>query len=438
MSPRSTPTPPAPRSPPRRVQRHRGAAARLVAYSRVPALDPATLDAQAQAAVDALLEAGASRNTTCSYASALKYWAGWFQLRYRRPFTLPVPVPAVVQFIVDHVERELRRPAGPAPRGTRAARARRARQHLVHDLPAPLDEQLVAAGLKGRLGALSLATVQHRLSVLSKAHQTRRLANPTRDPAVQALLHGTRRAYAARDVRPAAKDALTREPLEQMLATCTDGLIGERDRAVLLFGFSSGGRRRAEIAAADLSRLTRLGPSRYVYQLGRTKTQPSGADRDPNAYKPVQGTAGRALADWLEASGLRSGRLFRRIRRRGPPSAAEEYAAEPLSPQAVWRIVKRRAALAGLRGDYGAHSLRAGFVTEAGRQNISLGDTMALTSHRDVKSVIRYHRPGAIGQTGAANLYDVSAANRGPRDPGRSGVRQRADAQARSGRRMPR
>jgi hypothetical protein len=42
-------------------------------------------------------------------------------------------------------------------------------------------------------------------------------------------------------------------------------------------------------------------------------------------------------------------------------------------------IVKRRAQLAGLEGDFGAHSLRSGFVTEAGRQNIPLGDTMAMT-----------------------------------------------------------
>jgi hypothetical protein len=42
-------------------------------------------------------------------------------------------------------------------------------------------------------------------------------------------------------------------------------------------------------------------------------------------------------------------------------------------------IVKRRAQLAGLEGDFGAHSLRSGFVTEAGRQNIPLGATMAMT-----------------------------------------------------------
>jgi hypothetical protein len=33
-----------------------------------------------------------------------------------------------------------------------------------------------------------------------------------------------------------------------MVATCTDGLLGLRDRALLLFAFSSGGRRRSEVA----------------------------------------------------------------------------------------------------------------------------------------------------------------------------------------------
>jgi hypothetical protein len=48
------------------------------------------------------------------------------------------------------------------------------------------------------------------------------------------LVRRIRRAYVARGVRPAAKAAaLTRDPLEAMLATCTDGLTGLRDRALL-------------------------------------------------------------------------------------------------------------------------------------------------------------------------------------------------------------
>jgi hypothetical protein len=52
-----------------------------------------------------------------------------------------------------------------------------------------------------------------------------------------------------------------------------------------------------------------------------------------------------------------------------------------------------------LEGDFGAHSLRSGFVTEAGRQNIPLGDTMAMTGHRSIQTVMRYFQTGAIGQT---------------------------------------
>ena len=67
-------------------------------------------------------------------------------------------------------------------------------------------------------------------------------------------------------------------------------------------------------------------------------------------------------------------------------------------------IVRRRAQLAGLEGDFGAHSLRSGFVTEAGLQNIPLGDTMAMTGHRSIQTVMRYFQTGAIGQTRAARL----------------------------------
>src|SRR4051794_15761049 len=67
-----------------------------------------------------------------------------------------------------------------------------------------------------------------------------------------------RRAYAARGERPASKTALTKDPLEGMLATCTDGLIGIRDRALLTFAFSSGGRRRSEVTAAVMENLVKV------------------------------------------------------------------------------------------------------------------------------------------------------------------------------------
>jgi integrase len=300
-----------------------------------------------------------------------------FRLGYRQPITLPLPVPAVLQFLVDHVERT-------AADGT-----------LVHELPEAIDDALVE-GFKGAPGAPALNTVLHRLSVLSKAHQMRDVTNAVRDPAVQELVRRIRRAYAARGVRPAAKAALTRDPLEAMLATCTDGLIGVRDRALLLFAFSSGGRRRSEIAAAVMENLVKVDAQTYVYRLTHSKTDQAGTEHNPDADKPLLGPAAQALTAWLEASGVTSGAIFRRIRK--------TKAVEPLSGQAVWLIVKRRAQLAGLAGDFGAHSLRSGFVTEAGRQNVPLGEAMGLTGHRSVQTFLHYFKLGTVQNTQAANL----------------------------------
>jgi hypothetical protein len=43
---------------------------------------------------------------------------------------------------------------------------------------------------------------------------------------------------------------------------------------------------------------------------------------------------------------------------------------QAFSAQALSHIVWQRTRLAELEGDYGAHSLRSGFVTEAGRRNV--------------------------------------------------------------------
>lgn len=74
----------------------------LVLHATVLALDPQVLHAQAESSVRALLKEGESANTVRSYASALRYWAAWFRLRYRNTLALPVPTPAVLQFLVSY------------------------------------------------------------------------------------------------------------------------------------------------------------------------------------------------------------------------------------------------------------------------------------------------------------------------------------------------
>ncbi|GAB3050578.1 MULTISPECIES: hypothetical protein [Stenotrophomonas] len=216
--------------------------------------DPARLSAQAATAADQILAAAHSANTTRSYRTALRYWAGWYQGRYAQPLRLPLPSATVVQFIVDHVARD-------TAEGVR------------WELPAALDQALVAAKLKSRPGPWRLATLTHRVSVLSKVHQLQHLANPLDSVEVRQLLVSARRTAHKRGERPRKKAAITRLELHALLATCGPGLAGLRDRALLYFGFSTGGRRRSEVAAATLAHLRALPEGGFVYHLDQAKTR---------------------------------------------------------------------------------------------------------------------------------------------------------------------
>ena len=338
----------------------------LPSLRNVPALEPSSLSHVTAKAVEELMREGESANTLASYRSALRYWSAWFGVRYGQAVTLPLPVNAVLQFIVDHAQRTTT-------------------DGLTHELPLAIDQALVGAGFKGKLGPMALNTLIHRIAVLSKAHQLRELKNPCQDPKVRELLAKTRRAYGKRGALPQKKDALTRDPLMSILATCDESLKGMRDRALLLFAWASGGRRRSEVAGATMKNLRRLGPSSFTYTLSYSKSNQTAADR-PENVKPLEGIAGEALQSWLTASGIKDGTIFRQVRKGG-------HLGEPLSPAAVRDIVRDRAQLAGLPQVFSAHSLRSGFVTEAAVQKVPLADTMAMTGHRSVASVVGYYRP---------------------------------------------
>lgn len=432
----------------------------LVEVPRLPLpskLDPSRLASTAEAAARALLRQGEAANTRLSYSSAMRYWCAWYAARYGQPLTLPVSASVVVQFIVDHAARRVdevpvtgkeraasagekmsaigqhgkvegrdapSRAGQAEPEMLKPSRSSSREERLVMELPPEVDAALVAGGYKAKLGPPALNTLVHRISVLSKAHQlsgadagssasVRQGArstqagaaggglNPCADPLVRELLSRTRRAYAQRGARPKRQRALTRDPLQALLATCDESLKGKRDRALLLFAWSTGGRRRSEVAGARLEDLQRVDGTSFVYTLGLSKTNQSGQLR-PEDLKPLVGSAAQAMQAWLDElsrQGIGHGEIFRRIRR-------GDHIAEPLAPAAVRDIVRARAALAGVEGEYSAHSLRAGFVTEAGRRQLSLAETMAMTGHQSVASVVGYFRAESVLAGRSARLMD--------------------------------
>ena len=106
--------------------------------------------------------------------------------------------------------------------------------------------------------------------------------------------------------------------------------------------------------------------------------------------KSVHCEAAEALTTWLAAVPATRGPLFRRLHRGGVVGTTA------LTGDHVARMVQRRARSAGLDDDWAARGLRAGYVTEAGRQGVPLGDVMAMIEHRGVATVIGYFQPGSL------------------------------------------
>ncbi|OQR30060.1 integrase [Pseudomonas sp. T] len=348
----------------------------LPLHGEIAALAVDRLDADARAAAAAFVAAGTAANTVRSYRSALAYWAGWLQLRYRRRLEDgALPEAVAVQFIVDHLAR-------PVDGGW---------QQL---LPPGLDAALVESGVKAKPGPLSYNTVRHRLAVFAKWHDLKSWPSPTDSAAVKTLLREARKAQSRQGVSVRKKTAALREPLEAMLATCTDGVRGIRDRALLLLAWSGGGRRRSEVVGLQVGDVRPLDADTWLYALGVTKTETEGVRRE----LPLRGPAAQALTEWLAAAPADTGPLFRRVYKGG------RVGTDGLSGDQVARIVKRRAELADLPGDWAAHSLRSGFVSEAGRQGVPLGEVMAMTEHRSIPTVMGYFQAGALLNSRATEL----------------------------------
>jgi len=326
-----------------------------------------TFDPETRERVRTILEAGVAANTRRAYAGDIRYFWAWARLALGLADAYPVQPAAVVRFIVDHLE----------------------------GLPEPVDAALVAEGAKARRGVHSIATVSRRLAALSVAHEAQGAENPVQLPQVRALMAAARRGRARQGLAPQKKRAATLDVLNPMLETCGDDLRSVRDRALLLFAFASGGRRRSEVAAAQLENLSTV-PGGFIYRIPWSKTDQQGVGREV----PVLGRAAVALQAWLEAAGIVAGNLFRAVDRSGSVGAK-------LSGKAIARIVKKRAQLAGLDAQkFAAHSLRSGFVTEAGRKGVSRNDAMALTGHKSSAVFDGYYEAGAVAKNKAAYLAD--------------------------------
>ena len=338
-----------------------------------------------------LAREGMGENSLRALASDLGYLEAWSLGATGNALPWPAPEGLALKFVAHHLWDPAKREAD-----------------VAHGMPAEVAVALRADGLLRSHGPHAPATVRRRLSSWSTLHRWRGELGPFASPALRAALRLAVRA-SARPRRRKSRRAVTRDVLDKLLAVCTtDRLADCRDRALLLVAFASGGRRRSEIAGLRVEQCVEeqsvaLDPADpnspalpcMAIHLGRTKT--AAAEDDSRAL--LVGPAVEALKLWLERANIAKGPIFRAIDRWG---ALEERA---LTPQAVNLIVKKRCVLAGLDpGEFSAHGLRSGFLTEAARSGVPLPEAMQQSQHRSVQQAASYYNDAERRQRKAARL----------------------------------
>jgi len=317
-----------------------------------------------------IMKAFNSQNTRNAHMGDLVYWQAWLS-GIGFTFTAPITDKEIITFIVQHAE------------GFSAS-----------DQERDIDNQLVEQRYKSNRGPHKIATIKRRIASLSVFLNIAKWPNHTHNMEIGHLLSKLTKMYGGS--KPAGR-AITKDILDDMLTVCGGSkLIDIRDRALFLFAWGSGGRRCSEVTTADMKDLIRDQSGNYVYTIPKSKTDQAGKGFDV----PINGRAAQALTAWLTAAHITEGPIFRSILKGGAFG-------KNLIPRDVNRLVKKRIAQAGYDPVfYGAHSLRSGFVTEAGRKNKNIGDVMQMTTHRSVSTVMRYYQAGSISNNSASNLAD--------------------------------
>lgn len=265
------------------------------------------------------------------------------------------------------------------------------RHFKLHGGTVPATPTMVAEYLACMAGTLAVATLQHRLIAIHRAHTDRGLSSPVVESLVKRTMQGIRRTLGVKQRRVTA---LVKDDLLEMMVHVDQQMPmrAARDKALLLVGFA-GAFRRSELVALRVEDISKF-DSGLELLLRRSKTDQEGAGRTvfiPHASGnrcPV-----KALEYWLGLAGIEDGPLFRPINRYD-----QVVGAKALTPQSVALIVK--ASVRMMAGDEAAklvagHSLRAGYCTEAAIVGLQPYQIREQTGHRSDVTLARYIRPVA-------------------------------------------
>lgn len=227
----------------------------------------------------------------------------------------------------------------------------------------PATSKMVASYLVAHANSHKYATLARWKVSIGKSHSTQGLPDPTKTELVHAVLKGIKQKH-GQDQRQVAP--LTKEKIIAMVINMGERLKDKRDKALILVGFA-GGLRRSDLIALQCDNLQERDEGWEI-------VLPKSRVAIPNASGPV--CAAKALREWLNVSEIKEGAVFQGINRHGKRSG------KPLTGHGVALIVKERVQSIGLDpAHYSGFSLRAGLISSAADQGISLHHATSLSGH---------------------------------------------------------
>lgn len=222
----------------------------------------------------------------------------------------------------------------------------------------------------GAFPALSVSTIDRRLSGLAWNYAQRGFALDRKDRHIALVLAGIKRKHAR---PPVQKEAILPEDILAMVATLPFDLRGLRDRAILLIGYA-GGLRRSEIVSLDVHKDDTPESGGWIEILEDGAVLTLNAKTGWREVEIGRGSSDQtcpvhALEQWLHFAKIDFGPVFVRTSRDGKKALETR-----LSDKHVARLIKQTVLKSGIRAElpekdrlalFSGHSLRAGLASSA-------------------------------------------------------------------------
>lgn len=257
-------------------------------------------------------------------------------------------------------------------------------------IPAPAAPIVVADYISCCAGGgLKVSTIAVRLAAISKFHKTNKLDDPTQDEIVASTLKEIKREHG---MRPHEAAPILKKDLLKIAEWEVKTAARIRDKAILLVGWF-GAFRRIELVKIKIEdvEFNDRGMA-IVVPFSKTDQEGVGKKKHLPNLKNKSICPVTAMREWINVSGVTSGYVFRKIDRWGKIGKGKP-GREGIFPHVVTTLVKDFVRSIGLDATkYSAHSLRAGFITQASLDGFDAIAIKNVSLHESLQTIAKYER----------------------------------------------